>query len=272
MMNKALQGPYAVLMTPFAGDKPDEAGYVEQVKRINASGISGFVVNGSTAEFVSLSLDRQKRMAELVAKNKSEDKELIVSACTADLVDTLDVAAYGADVGAKAVLVCPPYYFKYTTKEREAYYRALADKSPLPVILYNIPFFTQEMELDLVFKLFLHENVIGIKDSSANMKRLMHMVDVAKDSEVSVLTGTDDILYPAIFAGVDGSMTALAAVYPDEIARFYRAMSQKDYGKAKEIQDGFMQTLREADSQSFPKGYKKLMEKVSGIKFKNKGE
>ncbi len=269
-MRKFLKGPFAVLMTPFKNGKLDEDVFIKQVKRVNGTGVSGFVVNGSTAEFIQLSIEEQKRAIQLVAENKDADKKLIASACTGNAVDTVDVAKYAKSVGADAILVCTPYYFTYSMQDKKQYFLDVANNSPLPVVLYNIPFFTQEIELKLVYELFDHENVIGIKDSSANMKRLMHQLDVAKDKNVAVLTGTDDILYSALFAGCVGSFTAFAAIFPEEISALYSAMDKGDYATAKSIQDKFMPLLREADSKTFPFGYKELLGKVMGVTIGNK--
>ncbi|MBQ9734664.1 MAG: dihydrodipicolinate synthase family protein [Clostridia bacterium] len=268
-MNKIIKGPFAVLMTPFIGEKIDKESFIKQIKRVNGTGVSGFVVNGSTAEFIQLSIDEQKEMTELVAKYKDADKKIIVSACTGNAVDTVNIAKHAKKVGADAILVCPPYYFKFTPKEREEYFIKVADNSPVPVILYNIPFFSQELELDIIYRLFKHENIIGIKDSSANMKRIMHMLSIA-DEDISIMTGTDDILITALFAGCAGSMTALAAIYPDKIAQIYRCFENGQIEDGWKIQREIMPDLRKADSKTFPFGYKELMEKVSGIPMGNK--
>lgn len=271
-MNNSIKGPFAVLMTPFSKNIVDESAYIKQVKRLNKSQVSGYVTNGSTGEFTHLSLEEQMKISALVAKNKSKEKKLIVSACTANVVDTLTLCYHAKEIGADAVLVCPPYYFKYTKQEREEYFVKIATHSPVPVVLYNIPFFTQELELDLIYRLLQHENVIGIKDSSANMKRLEHLIEVNDKKDVSILTGTDDILLPALVGGCVGSMTAFASIYPDEICGIYKAIEDKDLETAKKIQFSLMPKLRKADAETFPKGYKRLYEEVTGIKFNDKGE
>ncbi len=269
-MNKMMKGPFAVLMTPFSGDRVDEAAYIAQIKRLNDTALSGYVSNGSTGEFPMLSLEEQMHLSALVAANKAPDKKLVVSACTATLADTVRLCRHAGEIAAAAVLVCPPYYFKYSAAEREAYFTAVADASPVPVVLYNIPFFTQELELDVIYRLFAHQNIVGIKDSSANMKRLAHMIEVTDGSDISVMTGTDDILYSAIFAGCVGSMTAFATIYPDEICGIYAAMERGEYNKAREIQFSLMPKLRAADRPTFPRGYKQLMQDVSGLPFGDK--
>ena len=269
-MKKQIRGPYAVLMTPFSGDVVDKESFIKQIKRINGTGVSGFVVNGSTAEFIHLSIEEQIELINLVAMYKDDDMGLIVSACTGNYVDTITLAEHAKIVGADAILVCPPYYFKYSAKEREEYFFKVADLSPVPVILYNVPFFTQELEVDVIYNLFKHHNIIGIKDSSANMKRIMHLISKSKGDEVSILTGTDDILTAALFAGCAGSFTAFAAIFPEKVAELYREFNAGNYERAKEIQEEFMSSLREADSETFPVGYKHLLERASGIPCGNK--
>ena len=265
-----IKGPYAVLMTPFDGETVDGEAFVKQIKRLNATDLSGYVVNGSTSEFIQLSPDEQKRMVELTALNKARNKKLVVSACTGNVTDTYRICCHAADMLADAVLVCPPYYFEYTVGERERYFKKIADISPLPVILYNIPFFTQEIEMDVIYRLFEHKNIIGIKDSSANMKRIEHMIEETRGKDVSVLTGTDDILFPALVGGVSGSMTAFATIFPEKICSLYQAVETGEYAAAKEIQFSMMADLRKADKATFPQGYKRLMENVSGIRFGDK--
>jgi dihydrodipicolinate synthase/N-acetylneuraminate lyase len=252
------------------GDKIDEEAFIAQIKMANDSKISGFVSNGSTAEYIQLSLEEQMYVSELVAKHKAADKKLIVSACTGNIADTVKLCQHAGKIGADAVLTCPPYYFKYPVNEREEYYNKVADLSPVPVILYSVPFFTQEIELDLVFRLFEHKNIIGIKDSSANMKRLEHMIEYTDGKEISIMTGTDDILLPALVGGCAGSLTAFAAIYPKKVAQLYKAVKEGDLVTAKKIQFSFMPELRVADSETFPKGYKRLMGKVLNENFADK--
>ena len=269
-MSKLIQGPFAVLMTPFVGEKIDEEAFVAQIKMINETDICGFVSNGSTAEYIHLSLEEQMHMSELTANHKAKDKKLIVSACTGNVADTVKLCRHAGKIGADAVLVCPPYYFKYPECEREEYFKQVADLSPVPVVLYSVPFFTQEIELDLVFRLLEHKNIVGIKDSSANMKCLMHMAEYTNGKDVSIMTGTDDILISALVGGCVGSLTAFAAIYPREIAALYAAVNAGDMKKAKEIQYSLMPKLRRADAYTFPHGYKKLMAEEVGYAFNDK--
>lgn len=266
-MKKFLSGAYAVLMSPFVSGRFDSGVYAEQIKKLCGNELAGYVVNGSTAEFIALSQKEKKSAVEIVFKNKETDKQVIVSACSGNVFDTLEMCKFAGKIGAGAALVCPPYYFKHTVLEREKFFLRVADASSVPIVLYNIPFFTQEIELNLVFRLLDHENIIGIKDSSANMKRIMHLIQITKNRPGSVLIGTDDILYPSLLAGADGSMTAFATIFPRQICEIYKNIKEGKLDDALKIQNDLLPYARQADALSFPKGYKRLYEQVSGLKF-----
>lgn len=264
---KKLDGPYAVLITPFKGDKVDFDILSLEIDRINKSEVSGFVVNGSTSEFVDLSIDEQLSIIKFVCENKKEGKTIIAGASFSNYVDCVKLGNKAADYGCDYLLICPPYYFKHKKDEIENFYLKIADKVKIPVILYNIPFFTDEISLDVAVKLLKHNNIVGIKDSSANMKRLIHLKNM---TDKSVLTGTDDIIAPAIIAGCDGSFTAFAAIYPDKISNLYKAFNDKDYDKLLKLQNELLPLLRKADSETFPRGYKDLLQEELKLEIKDK--
>ncbi len=271
-MKNTLGGAYAVLLTPFKDGQVDYDAFKKQVLRLQGSNIKGYMVNGSTAEYPILSFEEQSKLVKIVYELKDKNKTIIVGGCTANVQDSYKICLLAKEVEAEGVLVCPPYYFKYTAKEKEEFYTKLADISPVPIVLYNVPFFTQELELDVIYRLAKHPNIWGIKDSSANMKRMIHMVENVGGDDFKVLTGTDDILFPALVGGCVGSMTALATIYPDKIFNIYKYVGEGNLEMARKEQHSILPCLREADSETFPKGYKKLMEKASGIPFGNKGD
>ena len=96
------------------------------------------------------------------------------------------------------------------------------------------------------------------------------LAEYTDGKEISIMTGTDDILLPALVGGCAGSLTAFAAIYPKKVAELYKAVKEGDLITAKEIQFSFMPELRVADSETFPKGYKRLMGKVLNENFADK--
>ena len=111
--------------------------------------------------------------------------------------------------------------------------------------------------------------------TKAAMEHLARLLDAdlaeyTDGKDISIMTGTDDILISALVGGCAGSLTAFAAIYPDQVAALYAAVAKGDLKTAKQIQYSMMPKLREADSQTFPRGYKKLMAEAVGFAFGDK--
>ena len=193
-------------------------------------------------------------------------KALIAGACAANLRQSIEYAGMAKALGYDACVACPPYYYPLAQNEIYRFYVELARKSALPVILYHVPFFTSGIDAATVEQLLKIPNIVGIKDSSANMKRIAHLCQF-KDQRADFLvyTGTDDCLLPALVAGVDGSMTALAAGTPSLVAAVYKAYAASDLEKAAAAQKRMMRLLKRADALPFPLGYKLAAEAYHGL-------
>jgi dihydrodipicolinate synthase/N-acetylneuraminate lyase len=193
-------------------------------------------------------------------------KALIGGACAPSLRQAIAHARLAKEAGCDACVACPPYYYPLSQKEIMAFYRELARAAELPVIMYHVPFFTSGIEAETVERLARIDNIIGIKDSSANMKRIAHLCQLHdRRPDFLIYTGTDDCLFPALCAGVDGSMTALAASLPDLVSRVYKAFSEGDMQEAGQQQRRMMPVLKAADALPFPLGYKLVAEAAHGL-------
>ena len=261
-MRKQLRDAIGVTVTPFT-----QAGLVdldtvrEQAEYLGASNVAGVFPCASTGEFPHLDMAEQRAIAVATRDVLEGKKHLIAGACASSLRGALALAEQAKALRFDACVACPPYYYPLTQAEVYAYYRALAAQAEVPVILYHVPFFTTGIEMDTVEKLLKIPNVIGIKDSSANMKRIAHLCCLRDAREdFLVYTGTDDCLLPALAAGVDGSMTAFAACAPALVAAVYAAYNRGDYAAAEKCQRAMMPLLKAADALPFPLGYKLVAE------------
>lgn len=141
--------------------------------------------------------------------------------------------------GADAVLVRAPYYYRgaMTAGALEAHYRAVADASPVPVVLYNVPKYVPlELEPDLVARLGRHENVVGIKDSSGEIRNLGALVD-ALGEDGDVLVGAGGLLYGGLEVGVSGGVLAVGLLATEACARILRAGREGDAETAGALQE-----------------------------------
>jgi len=141
--------------------------------------------------------------------------------------------------GADAVLVRAPYYYRgaMTADALEDHFRGVADASPVPVVLYNVPKYVPlELEPDLVARLGRHANVVGIKDSSGDIRSLGSLVD-ALGEEGDVLVGAGGLLYGGLEVGVSGGVLAVGLLATEACARILRSWRDGDTGTAGAIQE-----------------------------------
>src|SRR5207244_4959537 len=152
---------------------------------------------------------------------------------------TIDLTRQAADRGADAVLVKNPFYFKsqMTFDVYMAHYTAVADAAPIPIIIYNVPVFTGvPLQSRLVVELAKHPNILGLKDSSGDVKLISEVVWNTDPVRFGVLAGAAPTLLPAMFAGARGGIIALACAAPNAALALYRAFAAGDYKRAGEIQ------------------------------------
>ena len=253
-----LRGAIGVTVTPFKKDwQIDLDTVAAQAERLAQSDITGIFPCASTGEFPNLNMEQQRDIYMATKKAVNKRKALIAGACAASLKQAAAFAKMAQDLCYDACVACPPFYYPLTQEEIYQFYRALSKESEMPVILYHVPFFTSGIDLGTVERLMELPNIIGIKDSSANMKRIAHLCQLhAKRKEFLLYTGTDDCLLPALTAGVDGSMTALGASMPALVSGVYAEFSRGDIRKAAFIQQRMMPLLQAADALPFPLGYK----------------
>jgi dihydrodipicolinate synthase/N-acetylneuraminate lyase len=185
-----LEGIFPAITTPFY---PDGRLYLRKlehnVERYSRTPCTGLVVLGSTGEAIMLGDEESRDVLRHVASAASPDKVLLAGIGRESLSETLRLAEYAAELQYDAVLVrTPMYYTPYyglnsTAGGMVTYYRALADRSPLPVVLYSIPKFTHcELPVDLVAELAHHPNIIGMKDSSGSLDSLVALIAATRSA------------------------------------------------------------------------------------------
>ena len=252
-------GPYGVLLTPF-----DEAGNIrfdalrKQIDRLTGSGLTGIVICGTTGEFIQMTAEENIALMECAAECANGRLEVIAGACAANLRDTIRLAEAAAHLRFPAVLVCPPYYTPLSQGDIATFYTKLAEVADVNILLYNIPAFTTAIAPDTLRRLIQMPRIIGIKDSSGDMKNIIGSVSLSRRErpDFVVFTGTDQIILPSLAAGCSGSMTALSALLPELNTAIYDAFSRQDWQKARLAQLKTIELLRLAESVVFPAGYK----------------
>ena len=183
-MSMLLDGVFAAATTPFAFDERLYLRKLEHnIARYSRTLLAGMVVLGSTGETVALTDEESRTVLRVAAETAAPDKVLIAGVGRESVSATMELAEYAAKLSYDAVLVRNPAYYRpqLTPAAQLHFFRTVADRSPLPVLLYSIPRFTEfEIPLEVVSELSAHHNIWGIKDSSGSVERIRSLVQATR--------------------------------------------------------------------------------------------
>lgn len=263
-----LSGAIGVTVTPLQeGDKPNYQEIIKQTEELCNSPIDGIFPCSSTGGYARLTVEDKLEIMKVVAQTNNGRKILVAGACAVSLDEIKLYIDKAKQLGYDACLSCPPYYYPLSQDEIVNYYKEIcAYADGMPIIAYNVPFFTTGIELETFKKLLKINNLVGMKDSSGNMKKIAHECELADEINPNFImyTGTDDCLLSALIAGCKGSMTAFGAIFPGIIKEIYENLESGNIKRAKKVQKKILPLLRLADSLMFPEGYK-LVAKACGL-------
>ena len=227
-----LQGIFPPITTPF-----DHAGNIyatkvqHNVEKWNRTGLAGYVVMGSTGESVMLTTDEKITMWELVAKHAAPEKLLIAGTGMESVRETVCLTNRAAEMGYTAAMVRTPHYYKNLVNRAEAqvlFYRAVADQSKIPLIIYNWPQATGvDIPAEAVVAISEHPNVIAIKESSGNLEKVMQMLREVKHG-FQVLVGSAPTLWPSLLVGACGAILAYANAAPYSVIAIWEAYRTRE--------------------------------------------
>jgi len=179
------------------------------VERYSRTPVAGIVVLGSTGEAIMLSDQERRDVLKGAREATAPNKVLIAGTGIESAIETLRLTEYAAELGYDVAMVRTPHYYKkqMETGNILAFYRTVADRSPLPVIIYNIPQFTgYDMPAEVVVELAGHPNVIGIKESSGDVEKVREMVEGTRHIKRSAtVTETFEAVTPRMLAAASGA-------------------------------------------------------------------
>lgn len=230
----SLSGIFPPVPTPFVptSGEVDLDAVRTQVRRLSASALTGVLVLGSNAEAGLLDEREAESIVTAAREVLPSEKVLLVGTGRESTRATITACRRAFELGASAVLVRPPSFFKnqMTPEALTAHYRAVADASPAPVLLYNVPGMAGfSLALSTIEALAVHPNVIGIKETSSDLER--HSQFASQGDRFAVLSGWAPVAYPAWMVGARGAIIAVANVLPDvclSLWEHYRAGRHAD--------------------------------------------
>lgn len=239
-MTKRLAGLYPPITTPFDSEgQPHLDGFKQNLDRWAGFGLSGLLVLGSNGESPYLSDDEKLALVREARPRISTDKAMIVGAGRESTRLCLAFIRKVADLGADYALVGTPCYFKsqMTDDALFAHFWTVADQSPIPILVYNVPQFTGvTTSANLMEKLSAHENIAGMKDSSGNLP-FQAEVRRRTPARFEILVGSAPTLLPSLIQGAIGGIVAVGCALPQMTIDLYQAFLGGDWKKAAAIQE-----------------------------------
>jgi 4-hydroxy-2-oxoglutarate aldolase len=235
-----LHGVFAPVPTPFdEADRVDTDRLAAAFARWIARPITGFVVLGSNGEAAFLSEEESDRVVAAAREAVPPGRPLIVGTGRESTVATVRASKRAAELGADAVLVRTPGFFKsqMTHDAFVRHYTAVADASPAPVLLYNFTALTGVNLLPAtVAQLATHPNIIGMKESGGDVAQIADLVASTPADTFAVLAGTTSTFYAALCVGAVGGILAPACVAPESCVRLYELTKSARHDDARALQ------------------------------------
>ncbi len=233
------KGIFTPIVTPF--DEKEAIDYQKlqsNLRKWGDTALEGLVVLGSNGEFPYLTEQEKLDVSTYVLKEKPDHQKVIVGASHESLYQTMRFIEKIQPFEPSALLILPPHYYKGSMKEEVLYqyFVDVAEFSPIPLMLYNMPGNTGiNMPAPLVARLSHHPNIVGIKDTAGNIVQLSQIIWDTED-DFSVFAGSASYLLPALTVGAKGATLALGNVMADECCRIHELVNEGEFLQAREKQ------------------------------------
>ncbi len=260
-----IQGVYPPIATPF-----DERGHLNckalaaNIQRWDETGLNGYVIAGSNGENVLLDADEITTAVRGVRRAAAPGKLVIAGTGCQSTAATIRLTCAVADVGADAALVMTPSFYSVEMTDAALlhHYEAVADASPLPILIYNVPKFTHlNISAAVVARLAEHDKIIGVKDSAGDVNQLVEFIRLCPP-DFDVLIGNAGAYLDGLKAGAAGGILAVANVAPYECVAIWRLVRDNRYDEARETHVRVMPTARAVTSQYGVPGLKAAMDLI----------
>ena len=229
------RGIFPVPLTPF--NQSDQAVDYERLKQhvefILSSGAHGLVANGSTSEFALLSRAESIKVSKTIIEQNRGRVPVIFGAAAPSTWETIEVAKIGEDIGADGLMMLPPYYYPLSDDEILSHFDAVAQKTKLPIMLYNNPGTSKiDIKPQLVARLAEIDNIKYIKESTGLSARI-HEIKALAGGKVDIFVGSDVIFFDALVSGAVGAIASSGNVIPAQMVGVYNLVSQSKFGEAR---------------------------------------
>jgi 4-hydroxy-2-oxoglutarate aldolase len=236
---KSLAGVLPPVPTPF--DPQGEVNHralTDNLERWNAYRLAGYVILGSNGETVYLTHDEKLALLETARKAIPPNKWMIAGTGCESTGATIELTRQAAEIGVDTALIITPHFYggKMSDEALTHHYFSVADASPIPVLVYNVPKFTHiDLDAQTVARMAEHPNIIGIKDSGGNISKIADMVRITGKG-FQVLAGSGGFFFPALAVGAVGGIMAVANIAPQQALDIYHLFRKGFISETAELQ------------------------------------
>ncbi len=260
---KELIGTGTALITPFKSDYSIDFNALEAIVNHQIeNGTNYFVVLGTTGESATLSKDEKRQVIDCIKSANAGRLPLVLGIGGNDTARVHDEFQNTDLNGFCAILSVSPYYNKPNQEGIYRHYKTLADDSPLPIIIYNVPGRTgSNMTADTQLRLGLHPNIVATKEASGNMEQIMKII-ACKTSDFMVISGDDALTFPLIAAGAQGVISVINHAYPKEFSGMVQTALNGNLVAARYMHYPLLEAAVEIFADGSPGGIKVMLNEM----------
>lgn len=230
------------MVTPLLDDDTlDVTGLHKLIDHLLEGGVDCIFILGTTGEGPSLNYSLRNELIKRVCKHVDKRIPVLVGITDACYKESVNLANKSQESGAQAVVIAPPYYFNINQSELYNYFNTLIDEISIPVFLYNIPSLTKiNIGLEFLEELLDRPEVIGYKDSSADMIYFNKVNNLKNRNHFSLLVGPEELLMETLIMGADGGIPGGANMFPGLYVNLYKAAKNNDVKQALRLHNEIM--------------------------------
>jgi 4-hydroxy-tetrahydrodipicolinate synthase len=261
-MRSALSGSFPPLITPFRGDRVDEDTYARLVERQIEEGSHGILVNGTTAEPSSLTVEERNRLVDIAVQVANRRRPVVAATGSQSLAETRALSVHAAEAGADALLIVTPYYIRPPQRGMVAYYLAAVEGLQVPWMVYHIPgraavSVTRETLDEIAAK---SATFIGMKHAVNDLGFVSECLRSQPDMRIFV--GLEELSFPGLAIGACGLMNAVGNLRPRVLADMCEAVWRNDLAEARALHDRLFEVNRAVFFDTNPIPIKYMMKRL----------
>ena len=256
-------GVIAAVLTPFHEDESlDEKRLEEHLDYLVQSGIHGVMPIGGSGEYVNLNVEERKRVIDVSVAAVGKRIPVIIGALSPSTQEIIEIGRYAQKAGADGLLVLPPYYIRPSNAGVVEHFARVVEETGLPVIVYNNPPRAGwAIGFDTLAEIAEIPGVIALKDCDRDVAAIQEKI-LRLGSRIAILSGDDDLEFATLLCGAPGGIWAQANLTPKLCLDLYRACTEGDLHKARDLQSALLALVKARKLPNHPGPLKEMMAMV----------